>query len=126
MCAQENLIDNSSKSSKQTADGETDFLCKPDLILKALIESKQNGTAIGINAPGFFNGILVTGIEDIVLEHDSDAIIILKKYDSNGYFLQHHKLKVGEIVSVCPFKSSFENPFLKELGSVSRFYYRTP
>jgi hypothetical protein len=126
MCTNSNLIDDHNKRAKQTVDGRIDFITNREQILSALIESKRDSTSIGINASAFFNGVLVTGIEDIILTDDCDPIIVVKKYDSNGYFLQHDRLRLGEIESVCPFTSSFENPFLKELGSVSRFYYRTP
>jgi hypothetical protein len=102
------------------------FITHSDQILDAIINSNKNNTAIGIRAPGIFNGVLVTGIENIILNFDGDPIIVLKKYDSNGYFLDRDQLKLSEIESVCPFKSSFENPFLKDLGSLSRFYMRTP
>jgi hypothetical protein len=98
------------------------FITHPDQILEALIESHKSNTTIGIEAPGIFKGILVTGIENIVLNFDGDPVILLRKYDSNGYFLDRDRLKLSEIESVCPFTSSFENPFLRSLGSSRKIF----
>jgi hypothetical protein len=125
MCTESNLIDHKDNTDHISTE-QTGFIFTPGQVLDAIIQSNQNRTAIGIRAPGIFNGVLVTGIENIILDDDSDPIIVLKKYDSNGKFLDRDRLRLSEIESVCPFKSSFENPFLRELGSVSRFYFRTP
>jgi hypothetical protein len=112
---------NEEENAAQTFAEQVGFIVHQDQILDALIESNKGNTTIGIIAPGIFNGVLVTGIENIILNFDGDPVILLRKYDCNGYFLDRHQLKLSEIESVCPFTSSFENPFLRELGIVRRF-----
>ena len=83
-------------------------------MLNILFESKEHGIAVGIKAPTLGDGIYVTAVDDIIL--DQDIIIVLKSYDITGYMLETNKLKLGEIRSVFPFKSAFENPYMKNIS----------
>lgn len=91
----------------------TELVADPGEMLNILAESKASGTAVGINAPTLGSEIYVTAVDDIVI--DQDITIVLKNYDITGYMLETNKLKLGEIKSVCPFKSPFENPYMKTL-----------
>ena len=91
----------------------TELVSDPGEMLTVLSESKENGTAIGIQAAALGKEILVTAVEDIIIKED--VTIVLKNYDVTGYMLETNKLKLGEISSVCPFKSPFENPYMKTL-----------
>ena len=82
-------------------------------MLDILAESKANGTAVGINAPILGSEIIVTAVEDIII--DQDVTILLKNYDITGYMLETNKLKLGEIRSVCAFKSPFGNPYMRTI-----------
>lgn len=82
-------------------------------MLNILAESKANGTAVGVSAPVLGSEIYVTAVDDIVV--GEDVTIILKNYDITGYMLETNKLKLGEIKCVCPFKSAFENPYMRTL-----------
>jgi hypothetical protein len=103
---------------------ESDFVFSAGEVLNIIVESHKRNTEIGIRAPAVFDGVLVTGIENIILNDESDPIILLRKYDSNGKFLERDKIKLSEIECVYAFKSSFKNPFLKLFGNVSRFYIK--
>jgi hypothetical protein len=91
----------------------TELVSEPGEMLNILAESKANGTAVGIYAPTLGTEIFVTAVEDILI--DTDITIVLKNYDSTGYMLETNKLKLEEIVSVCPFTSHFENPYMRSL-----------
>ena len=90
-----------------------ELVSDPGEILNILTESKAHGTAVGINAPALGSEIYVTAVEDVVI--DEDITIVLKSYDTTGYMLETNKLKLAEIKSVYPFKSSFENPYMRTL-----------
>ena len=91
----------------------TELVSEPGEILSILVESKAQGTAVGINAPALGNEICVTGVEDVIM--NDDITIVLKRYDNTGYMLETNKLKLSDIRSVFPFKSPFENPYMKTL-----------
>jgi hypothetical protein len=82
-------------------------------VLHILVESKEHGTAVGVLAPLLGQEIFVTAVQDIII--DEDVTIIFKSYDKTGYMLETNKLKLDDIKSVCPFKSPFENPWLRGL-----------
>jgi len=90
-----------------------ELVSDPGEMLNILAESKANGTAVGINAAPLGNEIYITAVEDVII--DEDITIVLKNYDITGYMLERNKLKLGEITSVCPFKSAFENPYMRTL-----------
>lgn len=90
-----------------------DLVSDPGEMLTILTESKQSGTAVGISAPSLGKEIYVTAVEDIVI--DKDITIVLKSYDITGYILETNKLKIGDIKSVYPFKSPFENPYMRSM-----------
>lgn len=91
----------------------TELVTDPGEILNILTDSKTNGTAVGINARVLGPEIAVTAVEAIII--NQDVTIILKNFDSTGYMLETNKLKLGDIQSVCPFKSPFENPYMRTL-----------
>lgn len=91
-----------------------EFVSDPGDMLHCLVQSKEHGTAVGVLSPLLGNGIVVTAVEDIIV--DEDITIVLKNYDKTGYMLETNKLKLEEIKSVWPFKSPFENPWLRELS----------
>ena len=88
-----------------------ELVSDPGEMLTILTESKQSGTAVGISAPALGKEIYVTAVEDIVI--GKDITIVLKNYDITGYILERNKLKIGDIKSVYPFKSAFENPYMR-------------
>lgn len=93
----------------------TELISDPANILNILLSSRANGTAVGIKAPNLGGGICVTAVEEILVEEDI-ITIVLKNYDISGYMLETNKLKLGEINSVCPFKSEFQSPYLRNIG----------
>ena len=90
-----------------------ELVSEPGEMLNILAESKANGTAVGVSSLVLGNEIYVTAVEDIVI--GEDITIVLKNYDITGYMLETNKLKLGEIRSVCPFKSAFENPYMRTI-----------
>ena len=91
----------------------SELVSEPGEMLNVLTESKTNGTTVGINAPVLGQEIVITAVDDIVI--GESITVVLKNYDVTGYMLETNKLKLGDIRSVCPFTSSFENPFMKTL-----------
>lgn len=93
---------------------DLEFITEPSDILSYLRNSKTNGTVVGISAPILGNGIFLTAVDDIK-EHDGDSSIILKGYDITGYILERNRIRLSDIRAICPFQSTFKNPYLKEL-----------
>ena len=98
-------------------DVKFDFVRAPGAVLAALVASKENGTAIGINAPVLGSGIFITSVEKILNNNDifdqSEIVIVLKAYDITGHFFERNMIKLNDIKSVWPLKSPFKNPFFK-------------
>lgn len=90
-----------------------ELVSDPGKMLKILAQSKANGTAVGINAAVLGSEMCVTAVDDVVI--DEDVTIVLKSYDATGYILGTNKVKLGDITSVCPFTSPFENPYMRTL-----------
>lgn len=96
------------------------FISDPLEMIETLIESQQNNTVVGISAPVLGNGVFLTSVDNIQ-PSGPDYIITLKGYDVTGYILERNKIRLSDIRAVCPFRSKFNNPYLKELTG-DRFY----
>ena len=96
-----------------------DFLTNPQDIFKALLESKDRGTAIGIKSDLLGKGMFVTGVEDILVgDGNENTRIILKGYDFTGHVLDTSIIRLTDIAGVCEFSSKFGNPILKTLSKI--------
>lgn len=83
-------------------------------IYKALLESEDNQSIIGIASKDLGPGMFLTSVKEI-LNDDGDVVIVLSSYDTTGYFLEKNRVSLNSITGVIPFKTVFANPFLKEL-----------
>lgn len=100
-----------------TPDTPFDFIQDPVEIFKALLDSKENGTAIGIKCGMLGKGMFVAGIEDILLgDGHENTRVILKGHDFTGHVLDINSVRLTDIEGVCRFKSKFGNPILKTLS----------
>lgn len=96
-----------------------DFVTEPREVLKALLDSKDNDTAIGIKAKALGDGMFVTGIENILIGDGAEnTYIILKGYDFTGHVLEKNTILLTDIDGVCSFASKFGNPILKTLSKI--------
>lgn len=102
-----------------TLDTPFDFVKKPQEIFKALLDSKERGTAIGIKAAVLGKGMFVTGVDDLLIgDGHENTYVILKGYDFTGHVLDTNTIRLTEIEGVCMFASKFGNPFLKTLSKI--------
>lgn len=109
------LSDNTEKNLNTVMSNlSTELVSDPGEMLRILAESKAQGRAVGIQAPVLGTEIYVTAVEEIQI--GEEITIVLKNYDITGYMLGTNKLKLGEITRVCPFKSAFENPYMRTLN----------
>ncbi|MDQ2658411.1 MAG: hypothetical protein M3Y60_13395 [Bacteroidota bacterium] len=96
-----------------------DFIREPTDILKALLDSKARGTAIGIKSDVLGKGMFVTGVDDILIgDGNENTTIILKGYDFTGHVLEANYIRLTDILGVCQFPSKFGNPILKTLSKI--------
>ena len=96
-----------------------DFLREPADIFKALLESKEQATAIGIKSEVLANGMFVTGVKNILIgDGHQNTLVFLKGYDFTGHVLSTSHLRLTEIEGVCQFASKFGNPILKTLSKI--------
>jgi hypothetical protein len=96
-----------------------DLVTKPEEILKALQESQNNQTIVGLASPDLGPGIFMTFVLEMI--HDgSGEVAVLNSYDITGYFLEKRKIPVKNISSVIPFRGVFVNPFLKQMHQASK------
>jgi hypothetical protein len=116
----ENCFTDSVISEMATRD--LNFLSSPHDILNALLQSKENGTSIGIKAHVLGPETIVTAVEDVIFE-DTLTLIVFKHYDTSGYILPSHKITLAEIQSVYPFATQFVNPYLSNLGKDKSWFF---
>jgi hypothetical protein len=96
-----------------------DFRVDPKDILKALLDSKDTGMAIGIKSVTLGKGMFVTVVDDILLGDGRDnTTIILKGYDFTGHVLDTNTVRLTDIEGVCLFNSKFGNPIMKTLNRI--------
>ena len=96
-----------------------DFLKEPKDIFRALLESKDRGTAFGIKSLVLGKGMFVTGVEDILIgDGHENTKVILKGYDFTGHVLETNSICLIDIEGVCKFTSKFGNPILKTLSKI--------
>lgn len=96
-----------------------DFIRDTNEIFKALLESKERGTAIGIKASVLGKGMFVTAVEDILIgDGHENTKVILKGYDFTGHVLEANTIPLTDIDGVCMFASKFGNPILKTLSKI--------
>ena len=96
-----------------------EFIQDPNAIFKALLASKEKGTAIGIKSAQLGKGMFVTGVEDILIgDGRENTNVILKGYDFTGHVLETNNIRLTDIEGVCQFSSKFGNPILKRLSKI--------
>lgn len=82
-----------------------------DEITDEILKSKQEGNIVGIISPVLGSGMFLTGVDDLILAEGS-SLVILKRFDVNGYLFPTHEIPLNSIKAVCPFTSKFRNPYL--------------
>ena len=96
-----------------------DFVDDPKEVFKALLDSKERGTAIGIKSEILGKGMFVTGVEEILIgDGRENTKIILKGYDFTGHVLDTDTIRLVDIKGICRFNSKFGNPILKTLSKI--------
>ena len=87
-----------------------DFVTGSEQILKELMRSKTKGNVLGICAEPLGESMCLTAIDDIQnieSEQTHDKLVILKKYDLQGIFIDTNELCLSEITKVRTFKSKY-------------------
>lgn len=96
-----------------------DFIIDPKEVFKALLDSKDGGTAIGIKSQTLGKGMFVTGVDEILIgDGRENTKIIVRGYDFTGHVLETDTIRLSEIDGVCRFNSKFGNPILKTLHKI--------
>lgn len=96
-----------------------DFIEDPRDVFKALLDSKDRGTAIGIKSRILGKGMFVTSVEEILIgDGNENTKIVLKGYDFTGHVLETNHILLTEIEGVCKFPSKFGNPILSTLSKI--------
>ena len=96
-----------------------DFIKEPRDIFKALLDSKDRGTAIGIKSGILGKGMFITSVDDILIgDGDRNTQVVLRGYDFTGHVLETNHILLSDIEGVCRFTSKFGNPILKTLSRI--------
>lgn len=96
-----------------------DFIKEPRDIFKALLDSKDRGTAIGIKSGILGKGMFITSVDDILIgDGDRNTQVVLRGYDFTGHVLETNNILLSDIEGVCRFTSKFGNPILKTLSRI--------
>lgn len=94
-----------------------DFITEPREIFKALLDSKEHETAIGIKSEVLGKGMFVTAIDDILIgDGHENTRVVLKGLDFTGHVLETNSVMLTEIEGVCRFNSKFGNPILNTVN----------
>lgn len=96
-----------------------EFIRCPKEIFKALLDSKESGTAIGVKSAMLGKGMFVTAVDDILIGDGYDYTrVVFRGYDFTGHVLETNVVGLTDIEGVCCFTTKFGNPILKALGKV--------
>lgn len=101
-----------SKTESAIASSQTGFVKSRKQMLNALMESRKNGTAIGVYSDVLGEGMFVTGVDD-VYNDSNEQVVVLSQYELSGLILQRSTLSVGEIKGVCVFDMPYTSPLLQ-------------
>lgn len=93
---------------------ETEDVTNPSHIVAKLLESKNNGTVIGILSPILSSVMVLTCVKELFF--DDQLLVEIMPYDTNGQILPATRIYLHEIKSVKPFTSKFQNPFVAKLS----------
>ena len=96
-----------------------DIITAQEDIYKALLDSEEYQSIIGIASEDLGSGMFMTSVKEIIDEGE-DVLVVLNSYDTSGYFLEKNKVRLRNITGVLPFKAVFTNPFLKSLNTNER------
>ena len=89
-------------------------------IYDELVYSKENGNVVGIWSNLFKNVVCLTAVEDIIdVEISDDKLIILKKIDLQGIFLNNNRIYLSEIDKVISFAALYNEHLMQCLQESS-------
>lgn len=91
-----------------------EFVIDPDKILNILTDSKDNRTAVALAATPLGSDYYITCVEEVMLgENGGEVTVVIKPFDITGYIFSTTRLQLSDIKAVSPFKSKFENPYMR-------------
>ena len=91
-----------------------EFIINPEKILDVLTDSKDRKTAVAVASSILGPDYYITAVDDIILgENGGETVVTLKPYDITGYIFPRNKVVLSDIKAVSPFRSRFENPYMK-------------
>jgi hypothetical protein len=99
-----------------------DLATGPQEILKVIVNSKENGSTVGIRSSLLGQGFFITAVEDIILE-EGETSILLKPFDVTGFVLPSNKLRLAEIEAACPLISEYKNPVLRNIEKDKSWFF---
>ena len=86
------------------------FIRKEKAILKQVKLCKESGGLIGVYSPVLGEGMFLTTVDEIHIQHD-DTRIDFKPYDISGKFLDKTSLSIKDISCICPFNQIYSESF---------------
>jgi len=93
---------------------DSELIRDPKKIVEQLLESKSNGTVIGILSPLLGRIVVLTGVEDLSLEEE--PVVVLKPFNTSGNIIADVKIPLSQIELVQAFRTIFGNPLISKCG----------
>lgn len=89
------------------------FVTTTEDILKELTLSKENKNVVGVYAEPFSESMYLACVDNIIdVDIVNDKIVILKKFDLQGRFIETHQIYFSQILRIRPFKTFFKEDLL--------------
>jgi hypothetical protein len=89
-----------------------EFISGPEQILKEIYRSKSTGNVLAIWAAPFGDTMHITAVDDIkdiVGSPTRDKLVILKKYDLQGIYINDHEICLSEISRIRRFNRKYHD-----------------
>lgn len=98
----------------------SNVITTPSKILQELLLSKENGNVVGIWAASLakisHKVVCLTAVENIIdVEITEDKLIILKKIDLQGVYLNNNEIYLSEVEKIITFTASYNDHLLSYL-----------